>query len=126
VKYANLVEENARKSISMNGNNFLPYLIMGIYYRELASLNWIERAFANAFFGNLPSGSYEDSERYLKKALSIEPNMIVAFFHLSRTYGKMGRKNEEIAILKQIQTMQVRNFRDIYAKQKAQKTLSQM
>jgi tetratricopeptide (TPR) repeat protein len=126
IKYANLVEQNAKISISLNGNNFLPYLILGIYYRELASLNWIERIFANTFLGSLPKGTYEDSEKYLKKALSIDPDMVVAVFHLSKTYKAMGRSTEEISLLKQVQSMQVRNFRDIYAKQKAKKRLSQI
>ena len=126
IKYANLVEQNAKKSISINGNNFLPYLILGIYYRELASLNWIERTFANTFFGTLPKGTYEDSERYLKKALSFDPDMIVAVYHLAKTYKAMGRTNEELILLKQIQSMKVRNFRDIYAKEKVNKRLSQI
>lgn len=101
-------------------------MILGIYYRELASLNWIERTFANTFFGNLPKGSYEDSERYFKKALSIDPNMIVAVFNLSKTYKLMGRRNDELSLLKQVQEMQVRNFRDKFAKEKAQRRISQM
>ena len=126
VKYANLVEQNAKKSISINGNNFLPYLILGIYYRELASLNWVERTFANTFLGSLPKGTYEDSERYLKKALSIDPDIIVVVYHLSKTYKEMGRTNEEVSLLKQVQVMQIRNFRDKFAKEKAARRLSQL
>ena len=126
VKYANLVEDNCKKAIAMNGTNFLPYVILGVYYRELASLNWIERAFANTFFGNVPKGSYEESETYLKKALGIDPNLVIAVYNLSKTYKEMGRTNDELALLKKVEEMPVRNFRDIYAKQKAKRRLSQM
>ena len=69
IKYAKLVELNAKKSISLNPNAYLPYIILGIYYREIAGLSWIERAFANTFLGSVPSGSYKESETMLKKAL---------------------------------------------------------
>jgi tetratricopeptide (TPR) repeat protein len=101
-------------------------VVLGIYYREIASLNWIERTFANTFFGSLPSGSYEDSERYFKKALSIDSDMIVAVYNLSKTYKAMGRISEEKSLLNKVQVMQVRNFRDTFAKEKAKKRLNQM
>ena len=126
VKYANLVEQNAKKSIEINRKYFLPYVILGIYYREIASLSLIERTFANTFLGSLPKGTYEESEECFKKALSIDPNMIVAVFNLSKTYMAMGRSNDEITLLKQVEQMPVRNFRDIYTKEKAKRRLSQM
>ncbi len=36
IKLANSVEQNAKKAIQLNSNDFLPYLILGIYYREIA------------------------------------------------------------------------------------------
>ena len=124
IKYANLVEQNAKKSISLNPNAYLPYIILGIYYREIAGLSWWERAFANTFWGNVPSGSYEESEKMLKKALSFDPNMIVANFQLAKTYRKMDREPEEKALLQKVLILPVRDFRDKFAKEKANKRLN--
>jgi hypothetical protein len=124
IKYAKLVEQNAKKSISLNSNAYLPYIILGIYYREIAGLNWIERAFANTFLGGVPSGSNEDSESMLKKALSFDPNMIVANYQLAKTYRQMDRMPEEKALLQKVLKLPMRDFRDKFAKEKANKRLN--
>lgn len=124
IKYAKLVEQNAKKSISLNHNAFLPYIILGIYYREIAGLSWIERAFANTFWGGVPSGSYGESESMLKKALSFDPNMIVANYQLSKTYRQMDREPEEKALLHKVLKLPIRDFRDKFAKEKANKRLN--
>ena len=124
IKYAKLVEQNAKKSISLNPNAFLPYIILGIYYREIAGLSWIERVFANTFLGSVPSGSYEESELMLKKALSFDQNMIVANYQLAKTYRQMNRKPEETALLQKVLMLPIRDFRDKFAKEKANKRLS--
>jgi tetratricopeptide (TPR) repeat protein len=124
IKYAKLVEDNAKKSISMNPNAYLPYIILGIYYREIAGLSWLERAFANTFLGGVPSGSYEESVSMLKKALSIDQNMIVANFQLAKTYRQMEMESEEKTLLQKVLKLPIRDFRDKFAKEKAQKRLN--
>jgi|ERR1035437_2203386 tetratricopeptide (TPR) repeat protein len=124
IKYAKLVEQNAKKSISLNPNSYLPYIILGIYYRVIAGLSWLERAFANTFLGSVPSGSYEESEKMLKKALSFDQNMIVANFQLAKTYKQMDREPEEKALLKKVLILPIRDFRDKFAKEKANKMLN--
>jgi tetratricopeptide (TPR) repeat protein len=125
IKYAKLVEENAKKSMSMNPNFYLPYIILGIYYREIAALGWIERAFANTFLGGVPTGSYEESEKMFKKVLTIDQDMVVANFQLALTYKKMGKEPEEMALLKKVLVLPTRDFRDKFAKAKAKKWLDE-
>jgi tetratricopeptide (TPR) repeat protein len=124
IKYAHIVEQNAKKSISLNPNVYLPYIILGIYYREIAGLSWIERTFANVFLGSVPSGSYEESEKMLKKALSFDRDMIVANFQLAKTYKQMDKLNEEKELLRKVLELPVRDFRDKFAKEKANKMLN--
>ena len=126
VTYAKKIEENAKKAVSMSQSDFMPYIILGIYYRELASLSWIERLFANTFFGGIPDGTYEDSEKMLKKALSINPNVVVAVYQLSKTYRAMERNQEEKALLQKVLAMKNLNFRDKYTKAKSQRRLAEM
>jgi tetratricopeptide (TPR) repeat protein len=126
VSYAKKIEQALKKAISISQSDHMPYIILGIYYRELASLSWIERTFANAFFGGVPEGSLEDSEKMLKKALSINPNIVVAVYQLSKTYRAMERDDEEKALLKKVLTMKNINFRDKFAKEKAKRRLSEI
>jgi hypothetical protein len=87
VSYAKKIEENAKRAIQISQSDHMPYIILGIYFRELASLSWIERAFANTFFGGVPKGSLEDSEKMFKKALGLNPEIIVAIYQLSKHTG---------------------------------------
>jgi tetratricopeptide (TPR) repeat protein len=125
VSYAKKIEQSAKKAISISQSDHMPYIILGIYYRELASLGWIERTFANAFFGGIPEGSLEDSEKMFKKALAINPGIVVAVYQLSKTYREMDRKQDEEALLKKVLTMKELNFRDKFAKEKSKKRLAQ-
>jgi len=124
VKLANKIKENAEKSISMDPNNYLPYIILGIYHRQIASLSWLERLFANTFFGDVPEGSLEESERLLLKSLELKPGVIIANFHLSLAYREMDNQEKEIIYLKKVVDLPEVDFRDKYAKRKAEKRLN--
>jgi tetratricopeptide (TPR) repeat protein len=99
---------------------------MGIYYRELARLSWFERAFANTFFGKVPDGSFEDSIEMFNKALMINNNMIVATYQLSKTYRALGSEKKEVELLKKVIKLPERNFRDKFAKRKAERRLGKL
>lgn len=126
IKLAHKIKENAEKSIRMNPNNYLPYIILSIYHRQIASLSWLERAFANTFFGKVPDGSLEESEKLMLKALSLQPGISVAMFHLSLTYQEMGKHTKEKEWLRRIIDSPVTDFRDKYAKRKAGERLKDM
>lgn len=126
VKLAKLIEENANKAMTINKNHYLPYLILGIYYRELAELSWFERAFANTFFGGVPKGTFEDSEKMLKKSMELKPNSIIASYYLSLTYKSMENKSKEKEILQKGLTMKVDNFRDNYLLPRIKKRLKEI
>ena len=115
IQYADKVKLNALKSIKLNPNNYFPYIILGIYYREAAKLNWYEKVFAKTFFGGVPEGTFQQSIQMFNKALSLDSNLIIADYQLSKTYRSMGDEKKEIALLKKVLNMPLRNFRDKYA-----------
>lgn len=126
VKFAQKIKSNLDISMKKNPDHFLPYIILGIYNREVASLSWIEKLFANTFFGELPEGSYEESEKLFLKALNLEPDMIVATFQLARTYRRMEREKEEISMLKKVISLPMRDFRDKFSIIKSKKRLTDL
>lgn len=126
IKLASKIKDNAEKSLRLNSNDYLPYTILSIYHRQIASLNWFERAFANTFFGKVPEGSLEESEKMMLKALSIQPGVITAMFNLSLTYKEMDNEKKEIEWLKKIISAPINDFRDKYAKRKAKDRLADL
>ncbi len=76
--------------------------------------------------GNVPDGSYEDSERMLKKVLAFDPEIIIANFELANTYLKMDREDEAISLLTKILTIPNNDFRDKYTKEKTKRILEKL
>jgi tetratricopeptide (TPR) repeat protein len=126
IKLAHKIRDNAIKSIQFDSTDFSPYVILGIYNRQLGALNWFERLFANTFFGDVPEGSFEESEKMMLKALEIEPRIVIASFHLSLTYKEMGDEEKEIKWLNKVLELPERNFRDKFAKRKSKERLSEL
>jgi tetratricopeptide (TPR) repeat protein len=126
IKLAHKIKDNATMAISMDSTDYLPYLILGIYNRQIGALSWFERLFANTFFGDVPEGSFEESEKMMLKALELQPGIVIAAFHLSLTYKEMGEEEKEIEMLKKVIELPNLNFRDTYAKRKAQERLDDL
>jgi len=38
--------------------DYLPYVILGFYNRQIGTLSWFEELFANMFFGDVLEGSF--------------------------------------------------------------------
>jgi tetratricopeptide (TPR) repeat protein len=126
IKLAHKIKENAEKSIKIDSTNYLPYLILGIFNRQIGALNWFERLFANTFFGDLPEGSFDESEKMMLKALELQPGIVIATFHLSLTYKEMDEEEKEIAMLIKVIELPDVNFRDKFAKRKSKARLADL
>ena len=126
IKLAHKIKDNAAKAISMDSTDYLPYLILGIYNRQIGALGWFERLFANTFFGDVPEGGFEESEKMMLKALELQPGIVIATFHLSLTYKEMDKEEKEIEMLKKVLELPNLNFRDTFAKRKSKERLQEL
>jgi tetratricopeptide (TPR) repeat protein len=126
IKYAFKVKLNAEKAMEMNPEDIYPYIILGIYNREAANLNWFEKLFAKSFLGGVSEGTYEESKQMFNKSLSIDHDIIIAYYNLSKTYDKLNDRKNEIDCLNRVIQLPVRNFRDKYSKIKAAKKLDEL
>lgn len=97
VKMSRAIEESAARARDMRPDWNRPYILLGVYYREVANLSWILKAFANAFFGGLPPGTNEDSVKMLQKAIELDDRSVRAHYELGETFEVMGRKEESAA-----------------------------
>jgi len=88
------VEKYARKAIEIKPDYGEPYVALGVYYREVANLNWFLKKFAKAFFGGLPDGTNEDSLNMLLKAEELLPENVYVQFELGKTYKEIGNKEK--------------------------------
>ncbi len=126
IKLAKRIEEYAKKSIQINPKDFMPYLILGVYYREVANLSWFERFFANTFYGDVPEGTNEESEEMLKKALTFNPKIIIANYELANTYLAEDKKKDAVNLFNELLKIPNNNFRDKYIKAKTKRRLEKL
>lgn len=94
VKLGRDVEKYARKAIELKPDYGEPHVALGVYYREVANLNWFLKKFAKAFFGGLPDGTNEDSLKMLMKAEQLLPQNVYVQFELGKTYKEIGNKEK--------------------------------
>ncbi len=126
VKLSRKVKQNAEKAVELDPQRPEPYVVLGIYYREIANLNPMLKAFAKVFFGGLPGGTNEDSEQSLLKAIELKPTYINAHFQLARTYEKMKEKDKAIANYQKVLELPQADHQDNAIKTKAEKQLKKL
>ena len=124
VKLARNLETNCQKAIALNPARGMPYLILGIYYREVANLNWFLKTFAKAFYGGMPGGSNKDSESMLLKAIELMPENLDAHYQLAWAYKKMKQREKAIAYLKNVIELPISDHRDFRRKELAENLLA--
>jgi tetratricopeptide (TPR) repeat protein len=95
VRMGRNVEAYANRALELDPDYAYALLALGIFYRELGSLNWIQQTFANTFFGGLPEGGNEKAIRFLSRALEEDPTLVMTHFELAETYRAEG--NDELA-----------------------------
>ena len=126
VKLSQKVKQNAEKAIELDPQHPEPYVVLGIYYREIANLNRFLKAFAEVFFGGLPKATNEDSEQSLLKAIELKPTYINAHFQLAQTYEKMKEKDKAIANYEKILELPQADHQDNAIKAKVEKRLKEL
>ncbi len=126
VKLSGFVEKNVKKAIELDPQYEKPYTTLGIYYREVANLNWFLKAFANTFFGGELKGTNEDAEKFLLKAIKMDPTRIYPRFALAKTYKIMRKKDKEIEQLEKVLELPVTDHEDPKKKDEARKRLEKL
>jgi tetratricopeptide (TPR) repeat protein len=54
----------------------------------------VKRAFAQVAYGKLPSAKHEDAVRCFEKAIELNPDRLMHYIELGRTYALMDRDSE--------------------------------
>jgi tetratricopeptide (TPR) repeat protein len=57
----------------------------------MAEIGGAKRFFGSILYGSIPKGSFEESEKYLKKAIELRPDFVNHHLELGRTYVSLGK-----------------------------------
>jgi tetratricopeptide (TPR) repeat protein len=74
------------KAIALDPNNDLAYHALGRWHRRMAEIGGVTRLFGSILYGSIPKGSFEESEKNLKKAAEMKPEYVNHHLELGLTY----------------------------------------
>ncbi len=100
VRIGRAVEGHFEEAMRIDSTFALSYVVGGIFNREVAQLNWIQKLAARTLFGGLPNASLDQSKAYLRKAIELDRHLIIAHWELAQTCLAMDRVAEAVAHLK--------------------------
>jgi tetratricopeptide (TPR) repeat protein len=126
LELSNDVRANAERAIAIDSSFTMAYVILGIYYRGVAHLSWVERTIVNGILGKNLEGTLDDSERMFKKALRLEPENPFVHSEWSRTLRDMNRPDEARAALERVRDLPVTNAREAQQQADAVRSLQRM
>lgn len=80
-----LLHAHAGTALEIDASNSVAMLVLGIWHREVASLNWMVKLLLKAAYGDVPEASLEESQRLLSRAVELEPRQIMPRIELAKT-----------------------------------------
>jgi tetratricopeptide (TPR) repeat protein len=123
------VKQHLELAIQRESAFSYPYVVKAIFEREGARLSWIEKGIARIIFGEDVSGSLQNSERFLQKALQYDSTNSFAYYELYWTYMAKEDTSKAITALQQILKLPTNNLREqnqqIESKKHLQELLTQ-
>ncbi len=81
------IRSSLEKSLALDPKNGFAYHVYGIWHRKMAEIGKTSRLVASVIYGRSPpSGNLEKSIEYLKKAVALNPDVIVSRLELAKSY----------------------------------------
>jgi len=101
VRMGEEVHEHARRAIELDPDHFAPYVILGVFHRELAVIHPMAKMVAKTFLGGYPDVSVEESEAYLRRAVRLNADDLTARLEYAKTLLELDREEEARAQLRE-------------------------
>lgn len=121
------IRDAIEKSIARDPQNGLAYHIYGVWHRKLAELGQGRRILAGVFYGRSPpSGSLQKSIEYLKKAVALNPTVILSRLELARSYIAVQDFADARAMLKSIPALPIQFSDDAKHKDESAQLLQEI
>ena len=127
IRISKLIKEEAEKTLKLDPKEHIAWHILGCWNRELSTLNWVEKGFANLFLGGIPKdASLNQSAICLKKAVEINPDVIVHHLELGITYQAMDEKELAVQEFKKVLALPIYDAQDEIHQKEARRRLDKL
>lgn len=126
VELAREVHAGAREAIALDPSDFAGFVVLGVWHREVATLNPILKVVAGAFLGGLPDASLERSRVLLDRAVALAPETIAPRLERARTLVEMDEEAAAAADLREALALPPREALDRVQKRWAEALLEEI
>ena len=109
------------ETLRLDSSMVLAYVLLGVFWREAASLSWIEKAFVRIVYGESIDKTIQDSENILLRAKELDPKCSYAYYELYWTYKSMGKKELAMQNLSAVLSFPPVNLREKIQQKEARK-----
>ncbi|MGB7570113.1 MAG: hypothetical protein WBM07_19775, partial [Chitinivibrionales bacterium] len=97
LELAGIVRKNAEQSIKLSPSFAPAYIVLGSYYRRVATAGPFQKMLARILYGRVPTGTLQDSKRTLLEALRLFPENIYGSLELAQTLIALGEEKQAYA-----------------------------
>ena len=115
-----------RRAIELDPYDPAPFMVLGVYHRDLSTVPLVVKMIAKSFLGGYPPVSLEASANYLERAVRLDPGDVTAHLELARTYEELGRRADARAQIREALAAPVRERLDAVEKDEATKLLGEL
>ena len=126
IEASHRIKTEAETAAKLNPRNDFAWHLLGRWNQELAQIGGMTRAVAMIVYGALPKASYEEAVKCFQKAIALNPNRLIHYVELGRTYALMGCKAEARKFIEQGLAMPARDRDDPETKKRGRKTLQSL
>jgi tetratricopeptide (TPR) repeat protein len=115
------------KAIALDSQNGFAYHVYGVWHRKMAEIGKASRMVVSVFYGrSIPAGSLEKSIEYLRKAVALNPTVIVSRLELARSYAALENWPLARQSLTSIRELPIKFSDDAKHKAKAEELLEEI
>lgn len=82
------------KALELDPTNHLAYHALGRWHRRMAEIGGAKRFFGGIIYGSIPKGSFEESEKNLRKAIELHPEYVNHYLELGLTLLELKKTDE--------------------------------
>jgi hypothetical protein len=124
--YAEIIYKYVNKSIELTPSFSPAYILLGAFYRKVASATALDRLLARMFVGGVPKGTLKDSRIALEKALELSPRNVEAHLELAKTEIALRNDKKAAILLKEMNTLPLQWHLDKKVKEEGRQLLEKL
>lgn len=127
VRLSKEIKSEVDRALAIDPNDDIAWHVLALWNRNISTLSWIEKQFANIFLGGIPKeASVEKAAECLKKAIQIRSGHINHHLELGITYGELDKKDLAIKEYEKVLELPISDADDKDHKAEAEKRLEEL